>query len=47
MKFLKQGLLKKSMKMVGFLSLFLAVIVATPASSGLAHQPKCPDELLK
>lgn len=47
MKFLKQELLKKSMKMVGYLSLFLAAIVIIPTSSMVGHQPKCPDELLK
>lgn len=47
MKFLKNDLLKKSMKMVGCLSLFLAGIVMIPNCFMGAHQPKCPDELLK
>ncbi|WP_368490729.1 cyclic lactone autoinducer peptide [Clostridium sp. BJN0013] len=47
MKFLKQELLKKSMKMVGSLSLLLAAIVITPTCLGGVYQPKCPDELLK
>ncbi|OAA89304.1 cyclic lactone autoinducer peptide [Clostridium ljungdahlii] len=47
MKNLKENVLKKSMKMVGFLSLFLAALVITPASAGSCYQPKCPDELLK
>lgn len=47
MKNLKESVLKKSMKMIGYLSLFLAALVITPASSGFGHQPKCPDELLK
>lgn len=47
MKLLKESILKKSMKMVGVLSLFLAVLVITPASAGFGHEPKCPDELLK
>ncbi|ADK15615.1 cyclic lactone autoinducer peptide [Clostridium ljungdahlii] len=47
MKNLKESVLEKSMKVVGKLSLGLAEIVITPASSGCAYQPKCPDELLK
>ncbi|OAA93305.1 cyclic lactone autoinducer peptide [Clostridium coskatii] len=47
MKNLKENFSNKSMKMVGYLSLFLAALVITPASSGSCHQPKCPDELLK
>lgn len=47
MKFLKNVILKKSMKMVGLSSLFLAEIVMVPTSAGCYHQPKCPEELLK
>lgn len=47
MKFFKDGLLKKSMKMVGVLSLFLAAIVMVPTCTLSGYQPKCPDELLK
>ncbi|OBR96507.1 hypothetical protein CLRAG_03770 [Clostridium ragsdalei P11] len=47
MKNLKKNFLNKSMKMVGYLSLFLAALVITPASAGCGHQPQCPDELLK
>jgi len=43
----KEKLIKKSMKMVGSLSLFLGEIVITPTCFGCAYQPKCPDELLK
>ncbi|AGY77379.1 MULTISPECIES: cyclic lactone autoinducer peptide [Clostridium] len=47
MKNLKESVLKKSMKVVGCLSLFLEALVIVPASAGCYHQPKCPDELLK
>lgn len=47
MKFLKQELLKKSMKIVGSLFLFLTAIIIIPTSVGVAHQPKCPDDLLR
>lgn len=47
MKNLKNCLVKKSMKMVGCLALFLGVLAITPASFASGHQPKCPDELLK
>lgn len=47
MKFSKEYLLKKSMKMVGFLSLFLAALVIVPTSTLGSYQPKCPDEFLK
>ena len=46
MKNLKESVLKKSMKMVGSLSLFLAALVITPASTIYSHQPKCPDDFL-
>ncbi|MFL0198453.1 AgrD family cyclic lactone autoinducer peptide [Clostridium sp. WILCCON 0269] len=46
-EFFKNGLLKKSMKMVGVLSLFLAAIVMIPTSTLGGYQAKCPDELLK
>ncbi|AZV57657.1 cyclic lactone autoinducer peptide [Clostridium sp. AWRP] len=47
MKNLKENVLKKSMKVVGDLSLSLATIVIVPTSAIGAHQPKCPDDLLK
>ncbi|MFL0198655.1 cyclic lactone autoinducer peptide [Clostridium sp. WILCCON 0269] len=47
MKFFKNGLLKNSMRVVGYLSLFLAGIVMIPNCFFGFHQPKCPDELLK
>ncbi|OAA83284.1 cyclic lactone autoinducer peptide [Clostridium ljungdahlii] len=47
MKNLKESVLKKSMKVVGYLSLFLAGIVIVPTCFMGFHQPKCPDELLK
>ncbi|WP_081428001.1 cyclic lactone autoinducer peptide [Clostridium kluyveri] len=47
MKSLKEKLLKKSMKMVGSLSLFFAAMVLVSTSLIGGHQPKCPDDLLK
>ncbi|APM40523.1 cyclic lactone autoinducer peptide [Clostridium kluyveri] len=47
MKFSKERLLRKSMKIVGSLFLFLATIVIVPTSIGVGHQPKCPDEFLR
>ncbi|APM39080.1 AgrD family cyclic lactone autoinducer peptide [Clostridium kluyveri] len=47
MKFFKNGLLKKSMKMLGVLSLLLSPIILHPTCTMGLHQPKCPDELLK
>ncbi|AZV56029.1 cyclic lactone autoinducer peptide [Clostridium sp. AWRP] len=46
MKNLKESVLKKSMKVLGYLSLFLATLVITPTSTIYSHQPKCPDDLL-
>ncbi|MCI1945230.1 AgrD family cyclic lactone autoinducer peptide [Clostridium luticellarii] len=47
MKLIKDYLLKKSMKMVGSLALFLGALVLFPNSLISGQQPKCPDELLK
>jgi cyclic lactone autoinducer peptide len=47
MKFLKNELLKNSMRIVGTLILFLSPIFITPTCTLGYHQPKCPDELLK
>jgi len=47
MKNLKESVLKKSMKVVGYVSLFLAGIVMMPTSMFGGYQPKCPDELLR
>ncbi|MFL0197195.1 cyclic lactone autoinducer peptide [Clostridium sp. WILCCON 0269] len=47
MKSFKNELLKRSMKTLGVLSLFLASIVLVPTCPMGYHQPKCPDELLK
>lgn len=47
MKLLKEKLLKKSMKTISSLSLFLSEAVLTTTCAGCGHQPKCPDELLK
>lgn len=47
MNFSKKDLLKKTMRMVGSLALFLAAIVIVPTSAASGHQPKCPDELLR
>ena len=47
MNFLNNALLKKSMKIMGYLSLFLATIVMVPTSSIGGYQPKCPNDLLK
>lgn len=47
MKLFKKNLVKRTMKMVGYLSLFLGAIVIVPTSLASSHQPKCPNELLK
>lgn len=47
MKFSKKYILKKAMKMIGSLALFLGTIVIVPTSIIGSYQPKCPDELLK
>jgi len=43
----KEKLIKKSMKMVGSLSLFLSKIPLNSTCILACYQPKCPDELLK
>jgi len=47
MKNIKNLLVSRSMKIAGFVALFLGTIVITPASTLGSHQPKCPDEFLK
>ncbi|MFL0194499.1 AgrD family cyclic lactone autoinducer peptide [Clostridium sp. WILCCON 0269] len=47
MKLLKEKLLRKSMKMLGNVSLVLAAVVLVVTSSGGYYQPKCPEKLLK
>ncbi|WP_368487579.1 cyclic lactone autoinducer peptide [Clostridium sp. BJN0013] len=47
MKFLKEELFKKSMKMISSISLFFAKGFILSTCIGCGHQPKCPDEFLK
>ena len=47
MKFLKGTLLNQSIKIVGFLALFLSPIFIHTTCTLAGHQPKCPNELLK
>ena len=42
-----KSLLSKTMNIIGVVSLFIGAIVIVPTSLLSAHQPKCPDELLK
>jgi cyclic lactone autoinducer peptide len=46
MKSIKEILLKKGMKAIGFIALFAGVLAINPNSTLVGHQPKCPDELL-
>ena len=46
MKSLKEMILSKWMKAIGYIALFAGVIAIKPASTMMAHQPKCPDEIL-
>ena len=46
MKSIKKMILCKGMKAIGFLALFAGVLAVNPNSAMIAHQPKCPDELL-
>ena len=47
MKLIKEKILSKSMKGIGFIALFAGDLAIKPSSTIMAKQPKCPEELLR
>lgn len=47
METLRKNAITKTMKILAFLFLFLGTIAVSSSSLLLAHQPKCPEDLLK
>lgn len=46
MKSIKEMMLSKGMKAIGFVALFAGVLAIKPNCVLLGQQPKCPDEFL-
>ena len=47
MKLIKELILYKGMKIIGFIALFAGLLAIKPNSTMVTQQPKCFDELLE